>query len=187
MFLPKDGQTNPIDVTIAMSKGARSRGAQIFEHTKVTGILTDGKRATGVSTAEGDIKAEFVVNCAGMWGREVGRMAGVNVPLQACEHFYIVTEEIEGLPADLPVLRDPGRLRLLQGGRRQDPAGRLREGGQALGHGRHPGGLLSFDELPEDFDHFDADPGGRHAPGAGAPGAAGIRKFFQRAGELHAG
>ncbi|MBC8257725.1 MAG: GcvT family protein [SAR324 cluster bacterium] len=117
VFLPKDGQTNPIDVTQAMAKGAKMRGAKIFENVKVTGIKTTkagtsgAKKVSGVSLEmengeTGEISAEIVVNCAGLWGHQVGKMAGVNVPLHAAEHFYIVTEDI-GLPSNLPVLRDP--------------------------------------------------------------------------------
>ncbi|HLB80063.1 MAG TPA: FAD-dependent oxidoreductase, partial [Dongiaceae bacterium] len=92
IHFPKDGQTNPSDVTMALAKGARAGGARIFEDTKVTGVLTGNGRAAGVRTDQGDIAAEIVVNCAGMWAREVGRLAGVAVPLHACEHFYAVTE-----------------------------------------------------------------------------------------------
>src|SRR6185503_18951803 len=93
--------------TLALAKGARQGGATILENTPVTGIrVTDG-RVTGVSTAAGDVSCEVVVNCAGMWAREVGRMAGVTVPLHASEHFYMVTEPMAGVAPDLPVLRDP--------------------------------------------------------------------------------
>ncbi|MEM7226563.1 MAG: FAD-dependent oxidoreductase [Pseudomonadota bacterium] len=176
VFLPKDGQTNPIDTTIALAKGARSRGAQIFEGTKVTGILSDGKRVTGVTTTDGDIKAEFVVNCAGMWGREVGRMAGVTVPLHACEHFYILTEEIPDLPADLPVLRDQDGCAYYK-----EDAGKILLG--AFEKEAKPWGMagipedFSFDELPEDFDHFmPVLEGAMHR--VPALNEVGIRKFF---------
>ncbi|MEE8506957.1 MAG: FAD-dependent oxidoreductase, partial [Kiloniellales bacterium] len=86
VYFPNDGQANPADATMAYAKGARMAGAQIFEDTKVSGITTAKGRVTGVQTGRGDIKAEVVVNCAGMWAREVGLMCGVNVPLHACEH-----------------------------------------------------------------------------------------------------
>ena len=108
VWLPGDGQTNPTDTTQAFARGARMYGAKIFEDVKVTGIRQCNGRVTGVSTEYGDIKAEVVVNCAGMWAREVGKWAGVNVPLHAAEHFYVVTEEIDGLKPGLPTLRDPG-------------------------------------------------------------------------------
>lgn len=153
VYLPGDGQTNPTDTTIALAKGARMGGAQVFEDTKVTGIVTQNGRAAGVRTERGEIAAEFVVNCAGMWGREVGRMAGVNVPLHACEHFYIVTENMEGLPSDLPVLRDPDSCAYFK-----EDAGKLLLG--AFEPNAKPWGMdgipedFSFDQLPEDFDHF---------------------------------
>lgn len=107
VFLPKDGQINPMDVAQAIARGARMGGASIYEHTKVTAIHREGGHVTGVATDQGDIVAEYVVNCGGMWGRKIGRMCGVNVPLHAAEHFYIVTEPIEALTPDLAVLRDP--------------------------------------------------------------------------------
>ena len=105
---PNDGRVNPADVTQALAKGARMGGAQIFEHTKVLGVTQAGGRVTGVQTDQGDITAEIVVNCAGMWAREVARLAGVNVPLQAAEHYYLISESISGVHNRLPILRDPG-------------------------------------------------------------------------------
>src|SRR2546421_3249803 len=101
VYLPKDGQGDPANIAMALAKGARQMGVRIFENTKVTGIAQDRGRVTGVVTERGPITAEVVVNCAGMWGREVGRMAGVSLPLQACEHFYIVTEQVPGLSRQL--------------------------------------------------------------------------------------
>ena len=101
-----DGRANPVDVTMALAKGARMRGVQIFEETQVVGLKKDGRRVTTVVTDRGEIEVEYVVNCAGMWSREVGKLAGVNVPLQPAEHYYLITEPIEGVSADLPVLVD---------------------------------------------------------------------------------
>ena len=106
VFLPKDGQTNPVDTTQALARGARAAGARIVENLAVTGIRTARGRVTGVVTAEGEVAADAVVNCAGMWAREVGGWADVTVPLHAAEHFYIVTQPIAGLSSGLPVLRD---------------------------------------------------------------------------------
>ncbi|HYB64673.1 MAG TPA: FAD-dependent oxidoreductase, partial [Steroidobacteraceae bacterium] len=106
VYLPKDGRTNPVDTTQALARGARMRGARIVEGVKVTGILRAHGRATGVATEAGEVRADVVVNCAGMWAREVGALADVSVPLHAAEHFYIVTQPIPGLAADLPILRD---------------------------------------------------------------------------------
>ena len=105
-FSPDDGRVNPIDVTMAMAKGARMGGVKIFEDTAVTGITKEDQRVTGVITDRGEIQAEYVVNCAGMWAREIGKMAGVNVPLQPTEHYYLITEPIESVNSDLPVLVD---------------------------------------------------------------------------------
>ncbi|MFN8445455.1 MAG: FAD-dependent oxidoreductase [Caldilineaceae bacterium] len=108
VWLPKDGRTNPVDTTRSFAKGATMRGARIFEQVKVTDILKKDGYVTGVRTEQGDIQCEVVVNCAGMWAREVGKWAGVNVPLHAAEHFYIVSEPIDGVHSKLPTLRDPG-------------------------------------------------------------------------------
>ncbi|HET6221074.1 MAG TPA: FAD-dependent oxidoreductase, partial [Dongiaceae bacterium] len=109
-FLPTDGQANPADIAQALAKGARAGGVKIIEDCPVTGIRIENGRATGVVTAAGEIRADIVVNCAGQWAREVGRLAGVSVPLQSMQHQYIVTEPIAGVPRNLPTLRDPDRL-----------------------------------------------------------------------------
>ncbi|HEY2578608.1 MAG TPA: FAD-dependent oxidoreductase [Streptosporangiaceae bacterium] len=107
IWLPGDGTANPTDLTYALARGARNRGATIRERTRVTGISAAGGVVTGVRTSEGDIEAEIVVNCAGQWAKKVGAMCGVNVPLHSAEHFYVVTGRIDGVRRDLPVLRDP--------------------------------------------------------------------------------
>lgn len=107
IWLPGDGKANPTDLTMALAKGARNRGTRVFEKTRVTAILTESGRVTGVRTDAGDIEAEIVVNCAGQWAKQVGAMAGVNVPLHSAEHFYVVSEAIDGVHPDLPILRDP--------------------------------------------------------------------------------
>src|SRR5262249_34949951 len=107
VFLPKDGQTNPVDTTQALAKGAKSRGTRIFEETPVTAILRRNGTVAGVKTPRGEVAGEGVVNCAGMWARDLAGTCGVTVPLHAAEHFYVVTEPIPSLPANLPVLRDP--------------------------------------------------------------------------------
>jgi glycine cleavage system aminomethyltransferase T/glycine/D-amino acid oxidase-like deaminating enzyme len=107
LWLPGDGTANPTDLTYALARGARLRGARICERCRVTGIMTAGGAVTGVRTGEGDVEAEVVVNCAGQWAKKVGAMGGVNVPLHSAEHFYVVTEQIDGVRRDLPVLRDP--------------------------------------------------------------------------------
>ncbi|MET4805537.1 FAD-dependent oxidoreductase [Limibacillus sp. MBR-115] len=154
VFLPTDGQGDPANIALALAKGARNRGVRIFENTKVTAIHQEAGRVTGVSTDKGEVRAEYVVNCAGMWGREVGRMAGVNVPLQACEHFYIVTEPVPGLPSTLPVLRVPDECAYYK-----EDAGKILLG--AFEPVSKPWALdgipedFCFDQLPEDFEHFE--------------------------------
>jgi 4-methylaminobutanoate oxidase (formaldehyde-forming) len=103
---PGDGVINPIDVTMALAKGAKTGGVQIYEDTAVTGVKIAGNRVTGVSTNRGEIKAEVVVNAAGMWARELGKKLGVNIPLQAAEHYYLITEPIDGIHSKLPVVED---------------------------------------------------------------------------------
>jgi len=180
VFLPNDGQTNPIDTTMALAKGARAGGARIFEDTKVTAVRAatgpSGPRVTGVATDKGEIAADYVVNCAGMWAREVGLMAGVRVPLHACEHYYILTDPIDGLPADLPVLRDPDGCAYYK-----EDAGKILLG--AFEGNARPWGMdgipedFSFDELPGDMDHFmPVLEGAMHR--VPALESVGLRKFF---------
>ena len=107
IWMPADGQADPTNIAMALAKGARQRGARIFENVAVTGINQAAGRVTGVATAAGAIEADVVINCAGLWARDVGAMAGVPVPLQACEHFYVVTEPVAGLARNTPVLRVP--------------------------------------------------------------------------------
>ncbi len=158
VYLDKDGQGDPANIALALAKGARQRGAIVKERVKVTGVARSGQRITGVDWqaedgASGHIEAEMVVNCAGMWGHEVGRMLGTNVPLQACEHFYIVSEPIEGL-SQLPVLRVPDECAYYK-----EDAGKMMLG--AFEPTSKPWGMqgipedFEFDQLPEDFDHFE--------------------------------
>jgi 4-methylaminobutanoate oxidase (formaldehyde-forming) len=157
VWLPTDGQGDPANIALALAKGARQGGAVVAEGVKVTGVTVEGRRATAVAWEKngetGSIQAEHVVNCAGMWGRDVGRMAGVNVPLHACEHFYIVTEPIPGL-TQMPVLRVPDECAYYK-----EDAGKYLLG--AFEPDAKPWGMngipedFCFDQLPEDFDHFE--------------------------------
>jgi len=108
-YVPEDGRANPVDATMALAKGARMGGVRIYEETEVTGINQKNGRVTGVVTDKGEIEAEIVVNCAGLWARGLGKLAGVNIPLQAAEHYYLLTEPIEGVHPDLPIIEDFGR------------------------------------------------------------------------------
>ncbi|UWR22220.1 FAD-dependent oxidoreductase [Sulfitobacter sp. S190] len=156
VYLPKDGQGDPANIALALAKGARQGGARVIERTAATGVTRDGRRITGVDWQRGDetghITADHVVNCGGMWGHSVGRMLGVNVPLHACEHFYIVTEAIPGL-TQLPVLRVPDECAYYK-----EDAGKMLLG--AFEPVAKPWTLdipkdFEFDQLPEDFDHFE--------------------------------
>lgn len=157
VFLPKDGQGDPANIALSLAKGARMRGAVVAEQTKVTKINRTGRRVTSVDWQNGDehgqITCDMVVNCAGMWGHQVGRMAGVNVPLHACEHFYIVSEPIPGL-TQMPVLRVPDECAYYK-----EDAGKIMLG--AFEPNAKPWGMagisedFEFDQLPEDFDHFE--------------------------------
>ena len=109
-FLPTDGQVNPSDITQSLAKGARLRGVRIFEDTNVLGIELSGNRVRAVIVTQGRIECEVVVNCAGQWARQVGLLAGVNVPLVSVQHQYLITEAIPGVSRGLPTLRDPDRL-----------------------------------------------------------------------------
>jgi 4-methylaminobutanoate oxidase (formaldehyde-forming) len=106
-YVADDGVVSPVDATLALAKGARMQGATILENTPATGVFKHDGRVTGVRTARGDIEAEYVVNCAGMWARQFGAMAGVNIPNQAAEHYYLITEAVDGISPDMPVFEDP--------------------------------------------------------------------------------
>jgi len=109
VWVPRDGQTSPVDTTMALANAAKAAGARVIEGVMVDEIMTAGGRATGVRTADGqEITADAVVTCAGLWSRHLAAKAGVSLPLHGCEHFYLVTEHIEDLGHGLPTLRDPG-------------------------------------------------------------------------------
>ncbi|VVT03065.1 FAD-dependent oxidoreductase [Hoeflea sp. EC-HK425] len=157
VHLPLDGQCDPANIAMALAKGARQNGARIIEGVKVTSVNTAGGKVTGVDWQQGEesgtIAADLVVNCGGMWGRDLAAQSGVTLPLHACEHFYIVTEAIEGLPR-LPVLRVPDECAYYK-----EDAGKMLLG--AFEPVAKPWGMngisedFCFDQLPEDFDHFE--------------------------------
>ncbi|MCP4002946.1 MAG: FAD-dependent oxidoreductase [bacterium] len=157
VFVPGDASTGPVDTTIALAAGARAGGAQIFENTRVTKLLHEGGRVRGVHSERGSIESPVVVNAAGMWARELGASCGVNVPLHAAEHFYVITEPIPGLPEALPTLRDPDGCAYFK-----------REAGGALLVGffepvAKPWGMngipdsFAFDCLPDDWEHLEPE------------------------------
>jgi len=136
-----DGRANPVDVTMSLAKGARQRGVTVLEGVPALGVTTVRGAVTGVRTPYGDIETEVVVNCAGMWARQLGEASGVNIPLQAAEHYYLITEPVSGVDGSLPVLEDPGAY------------GYFREegGGLLLGLFEPVCAPWQVDGIPEDF------------------------------------
>ncbi|MER9673213.1 FAD-dependent oxidoreductase [Mesorhizobium sp. M0208] len=179
VHLALDGQCDPANIAMALAKGARQSGATIVENVKVTKVHTRAGRVTGVSWAQGDeqgtIDTDIVVNCAGMWARELGAQNGVTIPLHACEHFYLVTEPIPGL-SRLPVLRVPDECAYYK-----EDAGKMMLG--AFEPVAKPWGMngisedFCFDQLPADMDHFEPilEMGVNRMP---MLGTAGIHTFF---------
>ena len=176
IFIPSDGQANPIDVTRALAMGARAGGVLIREGVPVTAIAHNGERVTGVETPEGTIAVEIVVLSAGMWTRELAATIGVHVPLHACEHFYVMTDPFEGVTPDLPVLRDYDGCAYYK-----EDAGKILLG--AFEPEAKPWGMdgipedFCFDQLPDDYEHF--EPVLMHAlKRMPALADAGIQTFF---------
>jgi glycine cleavage system aminomethyltransferase T/glycine/D-amino acid oxidase-like deaminating enzyme len=176
IHIPSDGYANAVDITQALARGARNHGAQIFQDVKVTSILHDAQRVTGVLTSAGRIDATYVVLCAGMWTRDLAASIGVTVPLHACEHYYVLFQDVPGLSADLPVLRDYDHCSYFK-----YDAGRLLVGAFEP-HARPwgAGGIpedFSFGEIAGDFAQFEPVllDAMRRVP---ALAEAGIQKFF---------
>lgn len=153
-FLPTDGQASPSDITQALARGARRAGVSIRERVSVTGVEVEGGRVRAVVTDQGRVACETLVICAGLWSRELGKLAGVNIPLQAVKHQYVITEPIEGVARGLPTLRDPDRLTyykeevggLVLGGYEPNPIAWETPGG--------PPKDFSFSLFDADWDHF---------------------------------
>lgn len=179
VHLPLDGQCDPANIAMALAKGARQNGAKILEGVAVTSVLKRNGRVAGVIWKAGEdtgtIDADLVVNCGGMWGRDLAAQSGVTLPLHACEHFYIVTEPIPGL-GRLPVLRVPDECAYYK-----EDAGKLLLG--AFEPKAKPWGMdgipadFCFDQLPEDFAHFEPilEAAVNRMP---VLGSAGIQTFF---------
>ncbi len=181
IWLPGDGKVNPTDLTQSLAKGARIRGARIAERVRVTGFTASaapsGRRVTGVVTDQGSVEAEVVVNCAGQWAKALGDLVGVAVPLHSAEHFYVVTESVEGAHPDLPIMRDPDGWTYFK-----EETGGLVVGGfePEAKPWRSPDDLphpFEFQLLEEDWDHFSVlmDEALRRIP---VLEETGIRKFY---------
>jgi 4-methylaminobutanoate oxidase (formaldehyde-forming) len=188
VHLPLDGQCDPANIAMALAKGARQRGAKIVEGVKVTAVHQKNGRVAGVGWTNGEesgtIEAEMVVNCGGMWARDLAAASGVTLPLHACEHFYIVTEGIEGL-SRLPVLRVPDECAYYKDDAGKDAARSLRTQGQTLGHAGDPRGLC-LQPAPRGLRPFRADPHHGNQSDADARDR-GHTHLLQRSRELHAG
>jgi len=154
VWIPGDGKANPADVTQALARGARAGGATLVEGVAVTGVRIERGSVAGVETSAGRIATDVVVNCAGMWARELGRMSGVTIPLHACEHMYMVTAPLAGMTPDTPVMRDPdGHIYF------KEEVGGLLMGGfdpwaKPWGMDGIPEGFR-FKTLPEDWEKFE--------------------------------
>lgn len=153
LYIPRDGHTSPVDTTMALARGARDRGAAIVEGLAVTDLRTADGRVTGVDTEQGPVEAETVVLAAGMWTRQLAARVGVSVPVQACEHFYVVTEPLDGVDADTPVLRDPGNHTYFKEETGKLMAGFFESRGKVWNLTGVPRDF-SFGTLPEDWDHI---------------------------------
>lgn len=147
-WYPQEGRTNPVDTTMALAKGARSRGARIVEGVSATEILTENGCAVGVRTASGDIRAQHVVIAAGMWSRQIGARAGITLPLQAAEHYYLLTDQIDGVTRDLPLLEDPHSYAYF----------REEVGGLLVGLFEHDAAPWNISGIPEDFSFGEIEP-----------------------------
>lgn len=153
-FSPGDGRVSPSDLCAALAKGARARGARIFESTPVSGIETEGGRVRAVLTAAGRIACDAVAICAGLWSREAAAMAGALAPVWPCEHFYLLTRPIEGIEGNLPTLADHDAHLYI----RDDSGGLLVGCFEPMGKPLEPARLgpdFAFQLLPEDWDHFE--------------------------------
>jgi 4-methylaminobutanoate oxidase (formaldehyde-forming) len=176
IHIPSDGYANAVDITQALAKGARSRGAHIVQDLEVTAIHHDGGRVTGVQTPRGRIEADTVVLCGGMWTRDLAARIGVTVPLHACEHYYVLFQDVPGLHPGMPVLRDYDHCSYFK-----YDAGKLLVG--AFEPHARPWGMngipedFSFGEIAGDFGHFEPVllDAMRRVP---ALQQAGIQKFF---------
>lgn len=176
-YVADDGRVNPVDATMALAKGARMYGARIFENTPVAGITQDNGRVTGVTTACGHhIEAEVVVNCAGMWARQFAEVAGVTVPNQATEHYYMLTGTMPDVQPDWPVVEDPASHAYIR------PEG----GGLMVGLFEPVAAAWNIKRIPSDFNFGEIEPDWeRMTPFLDTAMArvprvseAGIKKFF---------
>ncbi|MEJ6387877.1 GcvT family protein [Gymnodinialimonas ulvae] len=154
VWSPDDGRVSPSDVCAALVKAAKSLGAKIFEGTGVTGILTESGKVQAVETTRGLVTCDAIALCGGLWSRELGAMAGAEVPLWPCEHFYLLTRPIDGISGNMPTLSDHDNHLYI----RDDSGGLLVGCFEPMGKAIAPGVLdetFEFGLLAEDWDHFE--------------------------------
>jgi len=154
VWSPDDGRVGPSDLCAALVKGARARGARIFEHTAVNEIHTRNNRVVGLETSSGEIRCDAIALCTGLWSRETASMAGVDVPVWPCEHFYLLTNPVEGISGNLPTLSDHDSHLYI----RDDSGGLLVGCFEPAGKAIDPQSLgsdFAFQLLPEDWEHFE--------------------------------
>ena len=153
-FLPTDGQASPSDIAMSLAKGARQAGVTIAEGIRVTAIEVEDGSVRAVVTDKGRITCEKVVICAGQWSREIGRTAGVNIPLVSVQHQYLITDRIEGVTPGLPTLRDPDRLTYWK----EEVGGLVMGGYEPNPKSWAEGGIpdrFEFQLLEDDLEHFE--------------------------------
>ncbi len=154
VWSPDDGRVSPSDLCAALTKGARAYGGRIFEDSGVEGIVTEGGRVVAVETVGGTVRCDAIALCSGLWSKENGNMAGVNVPLWPCEHFYLLTKPIEGISGNMPTLSDHDSHLYI----RDDSGGLLIGCFEPMGKSIDPAALgknFAFQLLEEDWDHFE--------------------------------
>jgi len=154
VWSPGDGRVGPTDLCAALVKGAKARGAKIFEHSGVTGVKTRANKVIGVETSAGEILCDAIAICTGLWSRENAAMAGVEVPVWPCEHFYLLTNPVDGVSGNLPTLSDHDNHLYI----RDDSGGLLVGCFEPLGKAIDPAQIgedFAFQLLPEDWDHFE--------------------------------
>ena len=154
VWSPGDGRVGPSDLCAALVKGAKSRGAKIFEHTGMAAIKTRGNKVVGVETSAGTVSCDAIAICTGLWSRENAAMAGVDIPVWPCEHFYLLTNPVEGVSGNLPTLSDHDNHLYI----RDDSGGLLAGCFEPLGKVIDPATIgqdFAFQLLPEDWDHFE--------------------------------
>jgi len=152
VWIPRDGKGDPSNIAMSLAKGARNNGVKIFEDVKVTAISKNKGRVTGVETTQGLITADIVVNCGGMWAREIGLMAGANVPLHACEHYYALTSPVDNL-GDMPTVRVPDECAYYKEDAGKALIGLFEPDAKPWGQ-KGISEDFCFDQIPDDLEHM---------------------------------